>query len=169
MANLSEDAFAALWRAEYRGITQTAYLILGDREEARDLAQEAFALAYQKWDYVSQLERPGAWLQRTTGYLGMAWRRRRRYRVRLRSRLGHTPMRSVENPESDPELVEALRALTPAQRVVVVLRYYADQSIDEVAGALGKRPGTIRALSSQGVARLRALLTAEGGADEFRG
>jgi DNA-directed RNA polymerase specialized sigma24 family protein len=40
----------------------------------------------------------------------------------------------------------------------VVLRFYADRSIEEVARTLGKRPGTIRALTSQGVARLRSSL-----------
>jgi DNA-directed RNA polymerase specialized sigma24 family protein len=42
-----------------------------------------------------------------------------------------------------------------------VLRFYADRSIEDVAEALGKRPGTIRALTSQGVARLRTLLHEE--------
>lgn len=57
----------------------------------------------------------------------------------------------------DQDVVEAVRALPPAMRAVIVLRYFADQSIEEVASALGRRPGTIRALTAQGVARLRDL------------
>ncbi|MDP9343470.1 MAG: hypothetical protein M3Q23_15540 [Actinomycetota bacterium] len=41
-----------------------AYLITGDREEAADVAQEAFARAYERWGLVSRLDRPGAWVER---------------------------------------------------------------------------------------------------------
>jgi len=41
---------------------------------------------------------------------------------------------------------------------VVVLRFYADQSVEEVASGLGKRPGTVRALTSQAMATLRRTL-----------
>jgi RNA polymerase sigma factor (sigma-70 family) len=57
------------------------------------------------------------------------------------------------------ELLAALRELSPAQRAVVVLRYYTDQSIEDVAQILGKRPGTVRALASQGLSRLRVSLS----------
>jgi RNA polymerase sigma factor (sigma-70 family) len=64
------------------------------------------------------------------------------------------------------DMLEALRSLTPSQRAAVTLRYYADWSVDEVARALGKRPGTVRALTSQAFTRLRALLQDEEVDDE---
>jgi DNA-directed RNA polymerase specialized sigma24 family protein len=87
--------------------------------------------------------------------LAVSWWRRLRVR-RSRS----LPADAVVEPPSvpDPALAEALRQLSPAQRTAVVLRFYADRSVEDVADLLGKRPGTVRALTSQGVARLRVLL-----------
>ena len=153
------EAFDRLCRREYAGIVRTAYLLSGDREEAVDLAQEAFARAYERWRVVSQLDRPGAWLQRVAANLAISWRRRQR----VRSRFAFEPdeARADEALGRDLELLEALRALTPAQRSAIVLRYYADQSVDQTAAALKKKPGTIRALTSQGLARLREFLGQE--------
>jgi DNA-directed RNA polymerase specialized sigma24 family protein len=66
--------------------------------------------------------------------------------------------RTVEDTPTDPSVEKALAALTPAQRAAIVLRFYLDLSITETADVLSKRPGTVRALTSQGIARLRAHL-----------
>jgi RNA polymerase sigma-70 factor (sigma-E family) len=152
-------AFERLCRDEYPNVTRTAYLITGDREEAVDIAQEALARAYERWRVVSQLDRPGAWLQRVAGNLAISWRRRQRYVSRSSAGIEEQADRLA--PGSDLELMEALAFLSPAQRAVVVLRYYADQPIEQVAKALDKQPGTVRALASQGLARLREFLREE--------
>jgi RNA polymerase sigma-70 factor (sigma-E family) len=158
------EAFDRLCRREYASVVRTAYLITGDRDEAADLAQEAFTRAYERWRSVSRMERPGGWLQRVVANLSISWRRRRRAVPEE-----HLEARgAVADPEtSDVELMEALSFLTPAQRAAVVLRYYADQPVEAVARALGKRPGTVRALTSQGLARLREFM-AEEAEDEAR-
>ena len=159
------EAFDRLCRTEYAGVVRTAYLITGDREEAVDLAQETFARAFARWRQVEQLDRPAAWLQRVAGNLSISWRRRQRFRSRL-----PLPADEVieESTDRDLELLDALGALTPAQRAAIVLRYYADQPVDQIARALGKKPGTVRALTSQGLARLREFLGQEEEADEPR-
>ena len=150
------EGFEQLCRDEYANLVRTAYFITGDREEALDIAQETLARAYERWKVVSALDRPGAWLQRVAGNLSLSWRRRQRVRARHRS----TPVvRRVEETDvPDPTVLEALGSLTPAQRAAVVLRYLADLPVAEVARALSKRPGTVRALTSQGLARLRLRL-----------
>jgi DNA-directed RNA polymerase specialized sigma24 family protein len=96
--------------------------------------------------------------------LAISWRRRQR--VRLAKPV--EPEAAVPGPaEPDLELMAALRELSPAQRAAVVLRHYADRSVLEVASALGKRPGTIRALTAQGVARLRQALSTGEVTDEL--
>ena len=147
--------FEELCRAEYVNAVRTAYLITCDREEAVDLAQETFARAYQHWDAVSRLDRPGAWTQRVVTNLALSWRRRQRRRLQPASGVVDPPQ------EPDDELLAALRELPRAQRAVIVLRYYADQSVEEVARTLGKRPGTVRALAAQGRERLRRILGPE--------
>ncbi len=159
MRNDRREAFERLCRDEYAALVRTAYLITGDREESLDLAQEALARAYERWRSVSQLDRPGAWLHRVVVNLAISWRRRQKIRL---TKLGLSSPGPTPGPEPpDLELFQALRELSPAQRAVVVLRYYTDQSIEDVAQALGKRPGTVRALASQGLARLRESLQGE--------
>jgi RNA polymerase sigma-70 factor (ECF subfamily) len=152
---MEHDGFERLCRDAYAGVVRTAYLITGDAHEANDIAQEAFARAFERWKTVSALERPEAWVHRVAANLAVSWWRRLRVR---RSR--PLPADAVVEPPSvpDPALAEALRQLSPAQRTAVVLRFYADRSVEDVADLLGKRPGTVRALTSQGVARLRVLL-----------
>ncbi|HEX2031074.1 MAG TPA: sigma factor, partial [Actinomycetota bacterium] len=56
--------FGWLFREEYPSIVRTAYLMLGDREAAEDVAQEAFARLFARWGKVSRYDRPGAWVRR---------------------------------------------------------------------------------------------------------
>jgi RNA polymerase sigma-70 factor, ECF subfamily len=157
---LSADrsGFEAFYAAHFARVVGAAYLMTGNREEARDLAQETFARAYERWETVSGYDEPAAWLQRVVANLATSWRRRQRFRAKealLRS--------TVPAPEvPDPAIVRALLRLTPAQRSVIVLRFYADQSVAQVSEILGKRPGTVRALTSQGLSRLRQATELQG-------
>jgi RNA polymerase sigma-70 factor (ECF subfamily) len=152
------SAFEQVCRDEYASVVRAAYLVTGDREEALDIAQEAFERAYARWGRVGDLDRPGAWVQHVAVNIAISWRRRQRIR---RSKPALAEPIAGPPPEPDLELMAALLALTPAQRGAVVLRHFADRSVEEVASALGKRPGTVRALTAQAVARLREMLTRE--------
>jgi RNA polymerase sigma factor (sigma-70 family) len=113
------------------------------------------------------MDRPDAWVQRVAVNLALTARRRRRLLPWLRA---HAEDRVVPEPDvPDSRLRQALLSLTPSQRAAIVLRYYADRSVEETARDLGKRPGTVRALTAQGLARLRQALTTEGVEDEARG
>jgi DNA-directed RNA polymerase specialized sigma24 family protein len=80
------------------------------------------------------------------------------------------PEGGVPFPEvSDPELIRALLDLTHRQRSVVVLRFFLDWSVADVAEALGNKPGTVRALTAQGMERLRRVLRREEVSGEARG
>jgi RNA polymerase sigma factor (sigma-70 family) len=114
-----------------------------DREEVRDLAQEALARAFERWGSVSRMDRPDLWVQRVVvnGARSFWGRARRSLRV-----VGQEA--AAETALPDDELVRALQRLAPAQRRAVVLRYCLDQSVEQSAELLGVRPGTVRALSS---------------------
>ena len=164
VTNDRQEAFERLWREEYALVFRTAYLIVLDREEAGDLAQEAFVRAYERWRTVSRMHNPAAWLQRVVSNLALSWRRRRATAQRHATTERHAvpgPQDVIETTMPDPALFTALRSLPREQRAVVALRFYADQSVEDTARALGKRPGTVKALTHQGIARLRALLTEE--------
>lgn len=150
---MERSGFEELCQRHYTEVVRVAFLVTGDRQEALDVAQETFARAYERWGQVSTMENPVGWLVRVATNLSLSQRRRSSRRVRPVP----TP-RSATDAPADPGMHEALATLTPAQRTAVVLRFYLDLSIEDTAQMLGKRPGTIRALSSQGVARLREQL-----------
>jgi RNA polymerase sigma-70 factor, ECF subfamily len=148
------QAFEELWRREYPRVLRTVYLVTGDIQEAADVTQEAFIRAYERAGTVLSLDKPGAWVQRVAINLAISWRRQRR-----REHRAPTPLPLISELEvPDPELMAALQALSPGQRAVIALRFYADQSVEDVARALRKRPGTVKALTHQAVSRLRELL-----------
>jgi RNA polymerase sigma factor (sigma-70 family) len=154
---MPEPTFGELCEEHYERVARTAYLITGDRQEALDLAQETFARAYEHWRSVSAMSNPEGWLYRVVTNLAISSRRRVNRRV---------PRQTIAAPATmpeplDPELTGAMRSLTPAQRAAVVCRFYLDMSVEEAARVLDKKPGTVRALTSQAIARLRESLGTE--------
>jgi RNA polymerase sigma factor (sigma-70 family) len=120
---------------------------------ALDVAQEVFARAYQYRRMLAGLDRPAAWVHRVATNEAPSSLRKRRVRSRP-----HPVQLTALSPEPvtpDDELLAAVRSLAPAQRAAIVLRYYLDMSVEDAAAALGKRPGTVRALTSQALAPTR--------------
>ena len=152
-------AFERLYSEEFASVFRAAYLITGDRSEAVDLTQEAFVRAYERWNEVSRLDRPGAWVQRVAVNLALSWRRRARVWRRVSRRVAAPE--GYEHAAGETELIAMLRSLPPAERAVVVLRYCLDQSVEETARTLGKPAGTVRSLSSKATARMRNLVADE--------
>jgi RNA polymerase sigma-70 factor (ECF subfamily) len=150
---MDRAGFEELTRRHYAEVARVAFLVTGDRQEALDVAQETFARAYERWRQVSTMDNQVGWLIRVATNLSLS-HRRRSARV---TRLLPAPQMDTEM-RTDPSVDDALATLTPSQRAAVVLRFYLDFSIAETAQVLGKRPGTVRALTSQGTARLRAQL-----------
>ncbi len=70
------------------------------------------------------------------------------------------PERPVAAPSVETRLMvlAALAMLPPKARAVVVLRYWADLSVDQVAGVLGCSPGNVRSQSTRALGKLRVLL-----------
>jgi RNA polymerase sigma factor (sigma-70 family) len=93
------------------------------------------------------MENQVGWLYRVATNQAISHRRRRRTRS--------TTEPFTNDEPSDPVLARALATLTPSQRAVIVLRFYLDRSVDETAEILSKAPGTVKALTSQGLSRLR--------------
>jgi RNA polymerase sigma factor (sigma-70 family) len=152
------DAFDVLCRGVFPRLVSALTLHTGDRELARDLAQEALARAWRDWDRVQHLDAPEAWVFRTALNLASSWFRR------VRTARSKAPMLAVvaEEQGSDPAVSMALRdavgALPRRQRTAVIARYQLDLSITETATAMGCAEGTVRALTAQGTASLRAAL-----------
>jgi RNA polymerase sigma-70 factor (ECF subfamily) len=137
------DRRAKMWRS------LTAFS--GDPDLASDAVAEAFAQALGRGD---ALRSPERWI----------WRAAFRIATRelaARRRTSDTPAEVVAiaaMPEPVVDLVAALRTLTPNQRMVAVLRLYADLPTDAVANVVGCSTATVRVHLMQARRRLRRLL-----------
>lgn len=141
-----------LFRAERLPMVRLATLMVGSRAIAEEIVQDAFATVSERW---SNLDRPGAYL-RTTVVNGCAQTLRRRS-VEDQHRLVKLEP-SADTPERLIELRSALDRLTDRQRIVVVLRYFADMQDDEIALTLDVKRSTVRSLTHRALAVLRREL-----------
>jgi RNA polymerase sigma factor (sigma-70 family) len=153
-----EKTVEVLWRENHDRVVRTAYLLTGDVEDARELAQDAFVAAVARWGNRPVEEYAERWLIRIVRNQTISlFRRRSRERQHLERK---EEQESIEtSPEAiDPDLLRAIASLPPSQRSAFVCRYYLDCSVEETSRLLGKRPGTVRALAFQAASKLRQEL-----------
>jgi RNA polymerase sigma-70 factor (ECF subfamily) len=153
-----DEEYPALYRSAYR----VAFRLLGRREEAADLAQEACARAYARWNRIGRFDSPEAWVAKVAGNLAIDARRRENTAQRHVD--SYVAPRADDDQARDDERVDLHRALLTLprrQREVVLLRFVADQPEAAVAAALGCSLGTVKSHASRGLAALRAALGRE--------
>jgi RNA polymerase sigma factor (sigma-70 family) len=129
-------------------------LYLGDAELARELAQDTLVRVVERGPEVTAMARPEAWAFRVA--FNLARSRLRRLGAERRAHARSGPDRD-EAVAVDVAVRRALALLPPRQRQAVVLRFYGDLPVAEVARAMGCRPGTAKAHLHQGLAALRLV------------
>ena len=141
-------------------LRRTAFLLSGDWHLAEDLAQDTLVRIYAVWARVSRSGTPDAYARRTLinhyrSTLRRPWRREQlTYLV---------PERAAADVDSYGErdaLLSALAELGASQRAIVVLRYWEDMSVNDVADLLNLSPGTVRSQASRALLTLRNRLPA---------
>lgn len=152
--------FEQFFRDEYPRLVPMLQALLGDRQRAEDVAQDALATAQREWHRVSGLDKPGAWVRRVALNASSNVRRRRgREAVALR-RLGPAADVARDAPDADEALWRLVRQLPEQQRWVVVLHYVEDRSVRDVAGILRCSEGTVKTHLSRARATLAKQLEA---------
>jgi RNA polymerase sigma-70 factor (sigma-E family) len=159
-----DDVYAALWPR----LVRTAYAVSGDRGVAEDAVQTAFAKAYRSWRRISRLAAPEAYLRRMVVNEVLSDRRRARRRHEVSSAEPPERMAADADARVHDDMWHALATLPPRQRAVLVLRYYEDLSEQQIADALGCRPGTVKSQASAALASLRSRLDLSTRAGEER-
>ncbi|KRA31306.1 MULTISPECIES: SigE family RNA polymerase sigma factor [unclassified Nocardioides] len=149
-----EESFRR-WAAERQlALLRTATLLTGDRQRAEDLVQEALTKVALRWRRLRD-DNPEAYARQIIVRDNIsAWRKRRREVVVDRLPRVAVPDHTVAS-ERRLLLDEALAALTPRQRAVVVLRYYDDLTERAAAEALGVSVGTVKSQTHLALSRLR--------------
>jgi RNA polymerase sigma-70 factor (sigma-E family) len=166
VAVVDDDGFRAFVERWWAPLTRTAYLLTGDRGHAEDLVQAALEKTHRKWNRVSAMEVPEAYVRRAMVNTAISWRRRRRVtEVPLLPSDVVPAGDEYRRVEQRQQVVAALRKLPPKMRAVLVLRYFEDLSEQDVADTLGCSVGTVKSQASRGLDRLRARF---GPADQSR-
>jgi RNA polymerase sigma-70 factor (sigma-E family) len=153
-----DDAqFSEFVVARWGALVQTAYLLTGDFHEAEDLVQTTLSKVYPHWLRIRD-ESVASYLRRALVNNNRSRVRRRRVAQLLMPLLPETPAppHGSGTGEDRDLLVAALAGLPERQRAVVVLRYWEDLSLEEVAHELGCSVGTVKSQASRALAKLRA-------------
>lgn len=154
-------AFEALVATRLDESYRVARLVLRDAQEAEDATHDAFTRAWRDLHRLRDLDRMDAWFGRILVNACRDRLRRRRHR-------SHDPLdEAVVHPaapdtrrriEDRDALDRAFAALNPDQRLAIVLRYYGDLDVDEVAQAVGAPVGTVRSRLHYALRHLRGAL-----------
>jgi RNA polymerase sigma-70 factor (sigma-E family) len=156
-----DDDFVAYYAARGASLHHTAYLLCGDWHLAEDLTQTTFTKLYRVWRRVQRHDVLDQYARRVL--LRVFRDERRRPWRREFATLPDSPALDVVAP-ADPvpderlAMQEALMRLSKRHRAVLVLRFWADLSIEQVADVLGCSTGTVKSQTSRGLASLRVVL-----------
>ncbi len=155
--NEAETEYAWLFATEFRPVARTVYLIVHDRGRAEDITQDAFVELLRRWHRISRYDRPGAWVRRIA--IRMAIRDAGRERRRAAAEVETEPPATTQ--PADIDLLRAVGSLPPMQRAAVVLYYFEDRPVAELADILACADATVRVHLSRGRRRLADLLSEE--------
>jgi RNA polymerase sigma-70 factor (ECF subfamily) len=154
-----EQAMGELYHACYRRLVAQVYAFTTDLTEAQDVVQEAFARALARPRGLADVDNPEAWLRTVAvNVVRRRWRRRKLLdTILLRDRPVARFVEQAPGPER-ADLRDALAAIPSTYREVVVLHYYADLPVDEIATVLQMPVGTVKSRLSRARAALAAHL-----------
>jgi RNA polymerase sigma-70 factor (ECF subfamily) len=154
------ETLAELLDAHGREIQAVAFLILRDRHLAEDVTIETLLTAFEKAGSIRDDSALRAWLLRVATNRALTMRRRSARIVELSVVPDPIGPGDLARDTSDRiALLAGVAGLPVQMRAAIVLRYYADLPVDEVARALGKSPNTIKAQLQTALDRLRRSLT----------
>ncbi|WP_237297278.1 SigE family RNA polymerase sigma factor [Streptomyces sp. 3211] len=156
MSNASDDEFHNFMTDRWPSLLRTAYLLTCSHHDAEDLAQNALARAYVKWNHVRNSDDMTAYVRQIMIHAHADRFRRRTVREWFTSRLPETPVADqTARVDRRSALIDALGRLPARQRSAMVLCYFEDMTPAQVAAALGTRTSTVRSQITRGLAKLR--------------
>ncbi len=140
----------AVYRQDGGRLWRALYAFAGDEDVASDAVAEAFAQALRRGSAIRDAR---SWVWRSAFRLAKG-------DLKRGSSLLHGPMPegAFQDAHPDEQLLAALQGLTPQQRAVIVLHYYVDCPVREIARRTGINPLAVRAHLSRGRKHLRVLL-----------
>jgi RNA polymerase sigma-70 factor (sigma-E family) len=156
-----DEGFAAYFASRSGSMRGTAYLLCGDWHRAEDLVQTSFVKLYRAWHRVGKQETLDAYTRQILVRTFLDETRHGFFRREQPT--DDQPDRFAPTEASVEDrmvLLEALTGVAPRQRAALVLRFWADLSVEETARAMGCSAGTVKSQVSRGLDVLRDLMPA---------
>lgn len=166
----NRDAFRAIVERHSRAVFRVAYRVTGNEQDAEDVVQDTFLKAYAELARFESRSGLGTWLHRIAANCAIDLLRKRPRKTvshddedaaPLVERLASTdagPERLAQGRQMRARLDEAMADLTPLERAAFTLRHLEQQSIDDIAEALGQNPAATRHSIFRAVAKMRRAL-----------
>jgi len=162
--NGDREAFTKIYDLHFDKIYRYIYVKVHSQAEAEDLTQDVFIKAYEGIKKYKWMDLPfTAWLfriarNRVIDYIRKVSKEKKASLDEAGAISSGDPVYMTEINFEIHQLKDALKKLPDAQREVATMRFISELSIAEVALALGKREGTVKALQFNAIASLRKLL-----------
>jgi RNA polymerase sigma-70 factor (sigma-E family) len=153
-----DEEFSRYVAARAHSLRSTAYLLCGDWHRAEDITQSALLKLYLAWRRLDHHGGLDAYSRRIVVRTFLA---ERRLLWRKREHVTDAPPDAPalgSYAEQRLHIQQALTAVPPRQRAVIVLRFWNDLSVEETAAALGCSVGTVKSQCARGLAKLRERL-----------
>jgi RNA polymerase sigma-70 factor (ECF subfamily) len=149
-----DEEFRAFYAQEYAGLARYCHSLVSDHELAHDLAQEAFTRMVGR---LTRVEDPRAYVYGVaTNLVRRAWRKRAQQATAVAG-IANEPVRDLPSHEGAVTVRAAVERLPKKLRDVVLLHYWSDLTVTDVAAAVGRPAGTVKRQLSEA----RALLAPE--------
>jgi len=140
--------FDEVFRRERTPMVRLAYLMLGSESLAEEVVHDGFVALLERWD---RIDNPGAYLRRcvVNGCVG----------ARRRARRLPPPAGDASADLGAAHLTDVLMGLPPQRRAMVVLRYYADLTQEDIAETLRLPVGTVKSGLHRALGELKEALS----------
>lgn len=162
----SGEAAGVLFDRYWESAWKAAYAVTTERALADDAAQEAMARAFASLDRFDETRPFGPWLKRITVNRAIDHLRKRRRVAPLPDEESALQPWSVGEDADDAlrlwAVTDAVAALGEGRRIVVVLHYWLDLPLEEIAGMLGLPVGTVASRLARAKSELRRVLEEAG-------
>ena len=152
-----DEEFAEFAETASPQLRRTAFLLCGNWHTAEDLVQTTLAKVFVSWRKIQRRDAARSYAARTLVNTYLADKRSKRNSELITDRIPERPVQA-HAPETRMVVLSVLATLPPRARAVVVLRYWEDLSVDQVAAVLGCSPGNVKSLGAAALGKLRAVI-----------
>lgn len=132
------ESFDDFYHAQYGRVLGIAYALMGDRDRADDVAQDAFVSLHRRWSEISRFDRPDLWVRRVAINGALSWRRRAATELRALTRVAsRTTLYSQVSESGSAEVWRFVQKLPRSEAMVVVLVFVDDLTLEQTGRVLG--------------------------------